>query len=395
MKLQHIREIIRERITSLGDFAHAVFRTRLPGTALALIIALTAGGIAITIAEWRSGVFTDVFSSLWWALVTMTTVGYGDMVPETSAGKVIGVIVILSGVLIISVFTATVSSLFVAAKIREGKGLQQIKYRDHLVICGFSHIARQLLDTLMTTRDRDNLRTVLVADMPSAEADEIVANYQPLKLRFVRGDWTHETVLKRAGVNVAHAIVILPDESLADPHKMDEKTILATLTAKALNPKSRLLTYIKRNDNKVFLQRANADEILVADDFYGFLLAANTMDTGVPQIIKEMLSIEGKNQLASVSIPAEFIGKTVVELAQFFSSNGSILIGLSREENPLESADILSADTSALDEFIRRKFEEAGLEAADQARVNARLNPPGDSLIEKRDRAIIIERLRR
>ncbi len=395
MKLQQIREETREWMTAVGEFSRMVFRTRLPKTALALITALLIGGAAITLAEWRGGVFSNLLNSLWWALVTMTTVGYGDMVPTTPLGKAIGVIVILSGVLIISVFTATVSSIFVAAKIREGKGLQQVKYRDHLVICGFSFMAQQVLDALVTMRDHDGFKVVLVADIPSAEADEVIANYQSLNLRFVRGDWTHETVLKRAGANVAHAIIILPDESLVDPHKMDEKTILATLTAKALNPKSRLLTYIKRRDNKVFLQRANADEILVADDFYGFLLAANTMDTGVPQMIKEMLSIEGENQLGSMSVPPEFIGKKFSDLAGHFCGKGSILIGLSREENPLESADILSADTSALDEFIRRKFEEAGMEAADQARINARLNPPGDTTIDKRDRAIIIERLRR
>lgn len=339
--------------------------------------------------------FPNFLSSVWWALVTMTTVGYGDMVPKTPLGRIIGAGVILSGVLLISTVTATVSSIFVAAKIKEGKGLQQIRCHDHLVICGFSAITIQLLDTLKSMLDRFSPRVVLVADIPGAEVDELTANYQALKFRFVRGDWTHEAVLKRAGVNEAGVVVILPDESLVDANKMDEKTILATLTTKALNPKAKLLVNIKRRDNRVFLEHANADEILVSDEYSGFLLATNTMNTGLLHIIKEMLSTEGENQLTSVEIPSEFVGKPYRDLSVHFTDQGSILIGLTREENPLESTDILSADTSALDEFIRRKFQKAGMDTAEQARTRARLNPPIDTMIDKRDRAVIIERIRR
>ncbi|MBT7787711.1 MAG: hypothetical protein HN757_02385 [Calditrichaeota bacterium] len=68
--------------------------------------------------------------------MTITTVGYGDMIPQTPVGKLIGSGLILSGVILISTFTAAVSSNFVAEKIKEGKGLQTIKYKDHIIVCG-------------------------------------------------------------------------------------------------------------------------------------------------------------------------------------------------------------------------------------------------------------------
>ncbi len=190
-------------------------------------------------------------------------------------------------------------------------------------------------------------------------------------------------------------VIILPDDKMDDRLKMDEKTILATLTVKDLNPKVRLMAQIMQRENRVFLQRAKADEVLVSDEYTGFLLATNTITTGVPEMIGEMLSFEGDNQLAGVEIPPEFVGRTFLDLSQHFVERGSILIGLSKEENPLEATDILSADTSALDEFILRKFQEAGLDSTGKARPRASLNPPNDTVIEKVDKAVLIQSIRR
>lgn len=58
--------------------------------------------------------------------------------------------------------------------------------------------------------------------------------------------------------------------------------------------------------------------------------------------------------------------------------------------DPLETTDVLSADTSALDEFITRKFSEAGLDSSERARTYSRLNPSRNSLIDKDDMAVIV-----
>lgn len=157
MRTRYMEEL-RDRITGLGEFFHMLATTSLPKVAVALILALAAGGVGIMLVEGGDGVFTDFFASAWWVLVTMTTVGYGDMVPMTPLGRIVGSVIILCGVILISTFTATVSSIFVAAKIREGKGLQQVRYKDHTVVCGAGYIARQLFDSLVNFRDSEHLR---------------------------------------------------------------------------------------------------------------------------------------------------------------------------------------------------------------------------------------------
>ena len=367
-----------------------IMHSRLPAIIAVLLLVLLFGGALIIVAEGGRPPYTNLFNAIWYGVVSMTTTGYGDMTPVTTWGRIIGMFMIVSGVALTTMVTATASSIFVAAKIREGKGLEQIKYRGHMVVCGWSHVTAKLLAALDTLKDRRTPKLVLVGEISGTTTDELLRKYERLGLRYVRGDWTHEETLQRAGISEAASVVILPDESIGDPIKSDEKTILATITAKGLNPKIKLIAHIERPENRVFLQHANADEIILSDELNGYLIAAHTISSGVPQLVREMLNADAPNRLLGQAIPLEFVGADFASLADYFSPKGAILIGLIREETALEAADVLAADTSALDEFIRRKFQEAGMDAAEKARTRVRLNPSRETIITDKDQAVLI-----
>ena len=189
---------------------------------------------------------------------------------------------------------------------------------------------------------------------------------------------------------MARVLVLLPDEGIQSAGLRDEKTILATLAAKSLNPKLKILAHINLPDNRLFLQRAQADEISVTDEMAGYLLASRTLRSGIPQAAREMFSVDSSNRVSIAPIAAELVGKSFADAADWYFRRGAILIGLTREENPLEAADILRSDTSALDDFIRRKLQEAGLGAADKTLTRARINPARDTMIDIRDEALLI-----
>jgi voltage-gated potassium channel len=89
--------------------------------AATLVLALTAG-LVMTIVDEKD--FPNFGLAVWWAIVTLATVGYGDVVPTTVAGRVVGSAVIILGVTFLAFLTATVTSYFVssdqeAAKERE------------------------------------------------------------------------------------------------------------------------------------------------------------------------------------------------------------------------------------------------------------------------------------
>ena len=70
-------------------------------------------GVLVTIIDHKD--FANVGDGIWWAIVTLATVGYGDIVPHTAWGRVVGSVVIVVGVTFLSFLTATVTSMFVSA----------------------------------------------------------------------------------------------------------------------------------------------------------------------------------------------------------------------------------------------------------------------------------------
>lgn len=74
-------------------------------------------GVLIHLFDQRD--FPNVWLGMWWAVQTVTTVGYGDVVPKTILGRVVGALVMLEGIAFIAVVTAAITSAFVARATRE------------------------------------------------------------------------------------------------------------------------------------------------------------------------------------------------------------------------------------------------------------------------------------
>ena len=75
----------------------------------------------------------SLWDGFWWAIVTAAAVGYGDRYPVSVAGRIIGILLIFSGVGLMSLLTATIASVFVERKIREEKGLENTIIKIHVV----------------------------------------------------------------------------------------------------------------------------------------------------------------------------------------------------------------------------------------------------------------------
>src|SRR5210317_1899575 len=124
-----------------------ISRHTLSRVVLGIILFALAGAFLVFIFEsdQNTAEFTSFSDAVWWILVTITTVGYGDMAPITPGGRSIAIIIMFFGVALLSLFTATISSVFITKKIKEGKGLEDIKFKNHLLICGWNFSAEQIL----------------------------------------------------------------------------------------------------------------------------------------------------------------------------------------------------------------------------------------------------------
>ncbi len=146
-------------------------------------------------------------------------------------------------------------------------------------------------------------------------------------------------------------------------------------------------------ENEQHLKRADVDNILVHGEFNGFLFAQSARQKGITRAVKEILSTTGNNALAQCDIPPVFVGKSFQELSDNFLRAGKgVLLGFLSQEKKMSIDDILSADTSAIDEFILKKFHEADIDLAEEQKeeLHIRLNPGCDYVIKDTDIAFVI-----
>ena len=354
-----------------------------------LFIVMMLGGFIIKYLE--SGSITEKESPFWWAIVTMTTVGYGDFSPSTPEGRLFAVFIMFAGIALVSLLTASISSIYVAKRIREDKGLEKVNLSGHIVLCGWNENAESIIDSLRNLSEKNSLHLILVNEIHEDIVNHLRNKYKDIDLYFVAGDFTSEEILKRASIEEAHTVIIIPnidDEKIGSP---DEKTIFATLTIKSMSSTVRVVAYLMHRENLTHIRRANVDEVVLSDDFGAYMLASHVMDPGIPQTTKGLLNASSDERLRRVDIPSQFVGRSFDDLFEYFrSTNGWILVGMYSEEENLGIGEVLSADSSALDAFIERKLNEGGISLQEESKVTTVINPKNNFLIEEGQRAIVI-----
>lgn len=366
---------------------------------LGVIFGILAGG-AIFLYLLEGGTnksLSGIGDAFYWAVISMTTTGYGDITPLTAGGRVVAMIVVVSGLILLSVVTSTVTSIFVERKIREGRGLETIKWKGHIVLCGWNPNAPETIEALLRLMPPEKLRLVLVNELPEEEGESLRYKYRELEVKVLRGDFTREDVLSRANIREAASAIVLAD-AMGGPGReaADERTILATLAIKSMAPEVKTCAELLNPENRQHLKRANVDEIVVRGEHMGSLLAGATASPGLPLIFKNLLAPEEENKLWKVAVPTGFIGKTVKDLADYFrQEHQAILIGLLKEQKTLGLDQILTDDYSAIDQFIKQKFEEAGKDyAMKKERIVPLLNPPMETVLTAEDAAVVLARKR-
>ena len=332
-----------------------------------------------------------MLDSIWWSLVTMTTVGYGDKVPVTPGGRILAGFLMLSGIAVVSLFTATISSVFVAKKLREERGLQNVFYNGHLVVLGWNDSGHELVQTLLNQEHHAvTNRIVLINKLTPEETEELQQVFKSGDIRFLKGDYTGTAVLNRAKVNDARAVLILSEQDLP-PDAADERTVLATLTVKSMNSRVKVYVHLRQRGSEGHLKRAGADRVIVSDKYTGYLLANCAAAPNIPQVIDRIMGIGSGVMLKSMGAPKGYVGKTYGELAEHLKkTRNMLLLGFIAGENILRVDDILSDDISSVDDFIKRKFMEAGRSPEELETTYVNLNPPQDYQIRANDLAIVL-----
>lgn len=281
-----------------------------------LLILLSTVGLAIFEPN------TSLVNAFWWSIVTLTTVGYGDITPTTIAGRMIGILIMFFGIGILGMFTATIASIFVERKLKEDRGMRSFDFRDHIILCEWNHRAREILQEFRSDPRTEVTPVVLIADIEAKPVDDD-------NLFFIQGD-VNEEALKRANLERAGTVVVLGDDGL-EANARDAKAILTTLTVESLNPDAYTIVELVDEANVRHCERAHANEIIVGSEFSSKLIARAALDHGISKVLSELLSSRYGNDLFKVPVPKPMVGKPFVDVfSEMKRSQGSIVLALQK-----------------------------------------------------------------
>ncbi len=278
-----------------------------------LILIVVLSGSAVFVYFEKNITFGN---ALWWSLVTMTTVGYGDISPVTTGGKIIGTVIMFLGIGLLGVFTATIASLFIENKGMENRGMKPVQLSDHFILCGWNYRGHQIVDELRADPKCSNKPIVMLADISEKPIND-------KNLKFIKGDINTET-LKMANVEKAHTIIVLSDDNL-DAYSRDAKTILNILTIKNICPLIYTCAEIMESCNAEHCKIAKADEIIVIGELSTNLLVQAALDHGITRLISELVTNRYGNDLFKIPLPSDSIDKKFIDVMYELKKKHNIL----------------------------------------------------------------------
>ena len=290
------RQVVRPLLSFLA-FLHRENLSRLMGVIVVLVL---AGAVGLTYFDDRS--FVD---ALWWAIVTVTTVGFGDIAPTSLGGRVIGVVLMFFGIGVLGMFTATIAGVFVEQRLRKERGMGSYDLEGHIILCEWNDRTREILKDLRADARATSAPIVLLADIDAKPVDDE-------HLYFVRGSLTEEH-LRRAGIDKAATVVLVGDRSL-DYGPRDAKAVLSVLTVESLNPDVYSIVELASEQNVRHCERAHADEIIVGAEFSSRVISTATLDHGISTVLRELLSAQVGNDLITIPVHEGLAGRPFLDV---------------------------------------------------------------------------------
>jgi voltage-gated potassium channel len=300
-----VRRDSRSRAWSHDVLVSLPLRTASPTAELArrALLAVLFLAIIVVLVWFDKDSYTDnydgdvtLIDAIYYATVTISTTGYGDITPIAPHARIINAIVVTPlriGFLVLLVGT----TLEVLAN--EGRriildGRWRKRMRNHVVVVGFGTKGRSAVETLETS-GVNPAQIVVIDSVPAAISDANLRGYAAIE-----GDATRRDVLRRAEIVKAREVIITLDR--------DDSAILVMLTVRQLNPSAHVVVAVREDDNASLLRQSGANAVVTSSEAVGRLLGLSAVSPNLGVVIEDLLSAKEGLEVGERGVTRDEIG---------------------------------------------------------------------------------------
>jgi voltage-gated potassium channel len=335
-------------LREVREWARALLRSRMLFTLLLPLLMVGIGTLGYYFIEEKY----DLFDAFYMTVITLSTIGYGEIYPLSPRGRVFTIFLIVGGVGAFFYAATEVIRAIVSGEVRELLGRQRMErslaqIHDHLIVCGFGRMGRLVAQEFA----RQRLAFVVIDVNP-----EVLAGFDLPRGIPLHGDATSDEVLEQARVDRARGLVTVMSS--------DADNLYTTMSARLLNKKLFIVARVEDPRAEQKLRRAGANRVVSPYQIGGVRLAQAVLRPTVVDFIElatRTEHLELQIEEARVGADSPLAGTTLkdsavranLEVIVVAIKKGSEMVFNPSPETRIEAGDIVVAigDRPHLDEL--------------------------------------------
>lgn len=248
---------------SLNQFTNVLTEKRFElftlGMFISFVIFAASAAIYIFEVDAKNTQIHTLYDAFYWSLVTISTVGYGDITPQTSQGRAVAIMLIVVGIGVIAFFTSIIVSAFTEKlpEINKQRIFNELEHHpQHTIVCGYGRLGQNVAEHLKNNKER-----VVVIDIDAGQ----IALAKQRGILALRGDAESNELLENLNIKQAKRILCLTDNDISN--------VYITLSSRQSQPDIEIIAKANSTQNKIKLTRAGANHTIAPYETAGLIAA--------------------------------------------------------------------------------------------------------------------------
>jgi voltage-gated potassium channel len=243
-----------------------------------------------------------LLDALYYATVSITTTGYGDIAPITDGARLATTLLVTPAriVFLIILVGATIEVLTERTRLAVRERLWRQHLKDHTIVCGFGTKGRAAIGTLLAAGAPQDQIVIIDHDR------DVIEEATRGGFAAIHGSASRAAVLEQAEVERAASIIVASDR--------DDSAVLVTLTAREHNPGATIVASAREAENVHLLRQSGADSVILSSGAAGQLLGQAVTSPHIVEVLEDLLAVGEGLDIVERAVGPDEAGRTLQDM---------------------------------------------------------------------------------